>query len=256
MTFRRTPAEIEMLLDMMARPYFRDARMLQVECAADPERLRLAVPREFELATPVRVMVEVGYWGASPLGAFGGGGIYVPCTFGELSGHYVLAMYMDTAAAIAFGRETFGEPKRQATVTLEASDASIYGSIERYGVRIVDLAMARDTRVTRPSGVSRNFNTSFRWAPDGAGIQGEVTVNVATFAIGAHDHEAGPATIALSDSPHDALSQLGIGQPLGASFVHGDVSARNERAGRLDPEGFLPHAFARYDDWLGLAQPR
>jgi acetoacetate decarboxylase len=254
--FRRTTSDISRLLEMIGRPWFNDARMLQVECEADPENVRLAVPQEFELAIPVRVMLEVGHWGDSPVGAFGGGGVYVPCTYGEFTGLYVLAMYMDTAAAIAFGRELFGEPKRQATVTLDETDTSVHGVIERHGVRIIDIAVARETETRKPAGVSRNFNTLVRWVPDGTGIEGDVTVNMATFEIGSHLNVEGHGTLALTDGPHDVLSELGIREPVGASFVHGDVSARNQHVGSLPPEAFLPHAFARYDDWLRLAQRR
>ncbi|MBS1676554.1 MAG: acetoacetate decarboxylase family protein [Actinobacteria bacterium] len=251
--FLRSEAEAGRLLELIGRPYFNDARMLQAECEADPERLRRAIPEEFELEDPARVMVEVGHWGESPVGPFGGGGLYVPCSFGASSGLYVLSMYMDTAAAIAFGRETFGEPKRQADVVLEEAGEEIRGSLSRAGVRIIAITMAREVAETRPGGESRNFNVSFRWAPDGTGIEGDVTVNQATFELGEHRREAGAASVTLTDGPHDRISELGIGAPIAASFVHGDVASRNEHVGTVDGERFLPHAFARYDDWLYLS---
>ncbi len=251
--FRRSSAEVDSLLKVIGRPFFNDSRMLQAECPADPERLRSSVPPEFELVAPTRVMVEVGEWGESPVGRFKGGGIYAPCRFGGHEGLYVLAMYMDTAAAIAFGRETFGEPKRKAEVSLVESERAIRGSISRYGVPIIAIEMAREKSETRAGGQSRNFNISHRWVPDGSGIEGEVTVNMATFELGEHRREEGQVSLALTDGPHDTPSELGIGEPSGASFVHGDVVSRNEHVGTIDPDAYLPFAFARYDDWLLLS---
>ncbi len=56
----------------------------------------------------------IGRWQSNCVGDYCGGAIYVAARHEGVEGDYVLAMYMDADPAIIFGRDLFGEPKKQA----------------------------------------------------------------------------------------------------------------------------------------------
>lgn len=251
--FVRTDEEIRQLLAMLARPSFRAARMLQVKCEANDTALRRAIPRDFTLHHEAEVVIEVGQWLGGVVGPFSGGGLYVPCRYGPHEGLYVLAMYMDSHAAIAFGRETFGEPKKYASARLTDDGGTVSGSLSRAGVTFCRLSMEKTQCSVEVGAVSRNFNTLARFRPDGSGLASDADVYMATFELGTHTRHTGAASVTLLDTPFDRFSDLGILAPVTASYVQGDVLARNEAVGTIGASIFLPHAFARYDDWLRLS---
>jgi acetoacetate decarboxylase len=251
--FVRTDDQTRRLLAMLARPSFNGAQMLQVRCRANEAAVRRAIPPQFDLIDEARVIVEVGHWAGGIVGPFGGGGLYIPCRFGDHEGLYVLVMYMDSHNAIVFGRETFGEPKKYASASLLDDGTTVSGSLSRAGVTFCSLHMVKEQSTSHDAAVSRNFNTLVRFRPDGSGLDGDVPVYMATFELGTHTRSTGAASVTLVDTPFDRFSELGILDPVDASYVQGDVRASNEAVGTIESSVFLPHAFARYDDWLTLS---
>src|SRR6185295_6990840 len=71
---------------------------------------------------------------------FGAGWFGVRARHGDVEGEYALFMPMSTEQATVGGRETFGEPKKIAALSLAVEGDAVTASIERMGFRLVDIS--------------------------------------------------------------------------------------------------------------------
>src|SRR4051812_11605164 len=71
---------------------------------------------------------------------FGAGWFGVRCRHGDVDGEYALFMPMTTEQSVIGGRETFGEPKKIADVSLQLDGDRLSASVERMGFRIADIS--------------------------------------------------------------------------------------------------------------------
>src|SRR5258708_31200105 len=119
MGFVRSSEEIARIQDTLSHPRFVGAEMLSVDFLPAPEFVQWVLPPGLEPADEPRVRAMIGRWRSNCVADFDGGAIYVAARHGELEGDYVLAMYMDRDQPMIFGRELFGEPKKQAVRRLQ-----------------------------------------------------------------------------------------------------------------------------------------
>src|SRR5438105_14087760 len=126
----RTPEEIAAIQATLSRPIFPSAEMLSVDFLTEPEVVRHILPPPLEPAAEPLVSAMVGRWQSNCVGDYDGGALYIAARYGDVEGTYVLAMYMSTDAAIIFGRDLFGEPKKQSTSGLHRSGTSMTGWVE------------------------------------------------------------------------------------------------------------------------------
>ena len=84
--------------------------------------------------------VGIGTLGRSNcVGAFDGGMLCVRARYKDVEGDFCLAMPMSTDVAIIFGRELYGEPKKQARVQLKSDGDVVRASVERFGTAYMSL---------------------------------------------------------------------------------------------------------------------
>jgi acetoacetate decarboxylase len=150
MGFVKTDEEIASIQARLAQPRFLSAQLLTVRYLTRPEIVRHVLPPGLEPTEQPVATVMVGHWGRSNVcHAFSGACFYVQARHKQHVGDYCLAMQMSTDAAIIFGREVFGEPKKYAKTTLERSGNAFKGRVERYGNPIVriDATMRKKDRI-------------------------------------------------------------------------------------------------------------
>src|SRR5438132_6161628 len=108
------------------------------------------------------------------LPVFGAGTFAVRAQHEGTVGDYPLVMPMTTEQAVVGGRETFGEPKKLAEVTLERDGDRIVGRMGRLGVTFVELSgRVLETLDLPPDGKRTDFYFKFLPAPDGKGFDAE-----------------------------------------------------------------------------------
>ena len=184
--------------------------------------------------------------------AIHGGAIYVAARHEELEGDYVLAMYMDRDQPIIFGRELFGEPKKQAVSRLQRRGPHMSGWVMRDGVRLIEI----EAELTDESGPEQmeglNFNYKATPSCDGIGLEDDAVLTVATFASELTLIRTGTGTLTLRSTANDPLGEIEIVSVLGASYVEGDLITSCRAAARIPADAFLPYALGRMDDWSVL----
>lgn len=247
-SFVATPEEVAAIEAVITRPRFVNCQMLSVVSATDPDWLRQVIPAPLEPnGDTVRVMV--GRWQSNCVSDFAGAGIYVPARFGDIEGEYVLAMYMDIDSAILYGREVFGEPKKQAESRTHKWAGHASGFVNRFGTRIITLEaeLTQDRGVVDAKGV--NFNIKAQPAANGKGLEHDATLTVADFDCHFDTHLGGTGRVSLASTPHDPLGSIPLGEVRDAIWQEGDLLAEARSVATIPAAQFAPYFYARVDDY-------
>ena len=253
MGFVKTSEEIARIQAALHEPRFFSSQMLSVQYRTKPDIVRRVLPPGLEPTDEPLVTVMVGRWGRSNcVHAFAGGGLYVQARHGQHVGDYCLAMPMSTDAAIIFGRELFGEPKKQATTMLERKGNRLRGKCVRYGRPIISIDATMDSRENVTQGGFVNFHYKFLPSADGLGLQWDPALVMATFETTVTLSEKGRARLVLGNTIHDPLGDIEIVEIVGASYVEGDIVSHCRTLASVDAREFLPYAYGKIDDWTAL----
>src|SRR5262245_15127131 len=189
----RTPEEIAKIQATLSKPLFTSAEMLSVDFLTSPETASRLLPPPLEPAEEPLVSAMVGRWQSNCVGDYDGGAIYLSAQHDGVEAPYVLAMYMSTDQAIIFGRDVFGEPKKQSTSNLHRSASRMTGWIDR-GVRLIELEadLTTDDGPMETSGA--NFNFKSQPASDGSGLEDDATLTFAEFDMSLTTNLSGTGT--------------------------------------------------------------
>jgi acetoacetate decarboxylase len=253
MGFVKTDEEIAAIQARLAEPRFLSAQLLTVQYRTRPEIVRRVLPPGLEPTAQPVATVMLGHWGRSNVcHAFSGACFYVQARHEEHVGDYCLAMQMSTDAAIIFGREVFGEPKKYAKTTLERSGSAFRGRVERYGIPIIRIDATMQKKETPAAGGFINFHYKFLPKCDGRGLEADPVLVMATFETKPTLIESGNATLTLANNALDPLGEIEIVEVLGASYVEADTYSRCQALARVDAKAFLPYAYSKLDDYASL----
>jgi acetoacetate decarboxylase len=248
----RSREEIERIQRALSRPRFVNSEMLSVDFLTSPSVMEHLLPPGLEATETPRVTAMVGRWQSNCVGDFDGGAIYLEARHGELVGDYVLAMYMDRDQPIIYGRELFGEPKKQARSRLHKRGSRMNAYIERYGTRLIELDADLGEDEGPSTGEGVNFNYKAIPATHGIGLEWDAALTCARFESIVRVHRTGPGSVRLGCGVHDPLDEIPVIEVLNARYVEGDLLARAETLAYVPGADFLPYALGRTDDWSAL----
>ena len=216
----------------------------------DPEALAAVLPQPLTpSAEPlVRVTfasVDIGR-GRPP---FGAGTFSVECMHGDLVGGYPLLMPMTTEQAVVGGRETYGEPKKLADVTLQRDGESVHAWFARMGVTFVEI----EGRITSegpitPDRTRTDFYYKFLLDPAGKGFDADPSL------VHCHRDEKTrsvhvvEATITLRESKFDPVADLPVRAVRFIEFAERSSKQYGEIVRTVPGEWVMPFVHQRYDD--------
>jgi acetoacetate decarboxylase len=105
---------------------------------------------------------------------FGAGTFAVHARHEEVEGDYALVMPMTTEQAVIGGRETFGEPKKLAEISLDRDGDNVRGHFTRMGTTFVEITGKVTGEVEpSPDRTRTSFYLKFLPSPTGKGFDGE-----------------------------------------------------------------------------------
>ena len=250
MGFVKTAEEIAKIQAVLAASRFVNFENVVVDFLTTPETVANCLPPGLEPVDEPRVKALVGRWQSNCVGDFYGGAIYLAAKHGDLEGDYVLAMYMDRDQPIIYGRELFGEPKKQATSLMHRNGDCYAGFVDRHGTRLIELAVnaSNDAGASRGPGV--NFNYKATPSITGAGVEFDrALLTVAEFDMNIKVHRTGEGKVRLGGTPHDPLSDIEVVSILGGAYLEGDLYTTARPLLEVSGEAFLPYLHGRNDDW-------
>lgn len=125
------------------KPPFRfiDREFIIITYRTDPEALARVVPAPLLPTEPIVKYEFIKMPDSSGLGSYTESGQVVPVSFNGAPGGFTHAMYLDSEAGIASGRELLGFPKVLAQPKLEIRNDALVGTLDYNGVRVATATM-------------------------------------------------------------------------------------------------------------------
>ncbi|TXI01340.1 MAG: acetoacetate decarboxylase [Rhizobium sp.] len=141
------------------KPPFRfvDREFIIIAYRTDPEALARVVPAPLMPADPIVKYEFIKMPDSSGLGSYTESGQVIPVTFQGTAGGYTHAMYLDSEAGIASGRELLGFPKVLAQPKLEVRNDALVGTLDYNGVRVATATMAYKYNALDPKAVEKTL---------------------------------------------------------------------------------------------------
>lgn len=141
---RRSAYAMPLASPAYPKPPFRfvDREFIIIAYRTDPEALARIVPAPLMPAEPIVKYEFIKMPDSSGLGSYTESGQVVPVTFDGKPGGFTHAMYLDSEAGIASGRELLGFPKVLAQPKLEIRNDALVGTLDYNGVRVATATMA------------------------------------------------------------------------------------------------------------------
>jgi acetoacetate decarboxylase len=214
----------------------------------DPDVIAGVLPRPLEPAAPTaRLRIAVVDMGTG-LATFGAGWFGVRARHGDVEGEYALFMPMSTEQATTGGRETFGEPKKIARLSLTTDGDSLAAEVSRMGATVAEVTGTMGPE--RPGYEIDKLDFYFKGLPDpsGEGLDGDPAL------VYCHRHETArvvrPVTgeCKLLEAPLDPIADFPVEEVLSFEYAELSSSQRGEIVERVPAEWLVPFMHQRYDD--------
>jgi acetoacetate decarboxylase len=216
----------------------------------DPEALRAVLPPP--ISPPAEPLVRVtiatvdvgrGY------PTFGAGTFAVHARHDETDGDYALVMPMTTEQAVIGGRETFGEPKKLAEVSLVRDGDDVRGSFTRMGTTFVEInGRVSGSLEPTPARTRTSFYLKFLPSPSGKGFDGEPMLvycrrDEKTRSLWNIDGE-----VTLRESRFDPVVDLPVRKLRGIELAERSSIQTGEVMTTVPADWIAPYVHQRYDD--------
>jgi len=251
MNWVKTAEEIKTIEDRLATPEFLDGHYLTLTFLTRPEFIARVLPPPLMPASQPLVSAGVATFGKSNcVGAFAGGAVNVLARYNDIEAEYCLVMPMSTDVALIFGRELFGEPKKQARARLSLEGDTARGSVERYGIEYMGLEanLGEPVAITGPAHL-RRFHFKFMHAANGRGLEFDPILVMVEFRTELQLMRRGTGKVIFRRSHHDPVSEIEIVEMREAVYTEGDLYAKARRLTTVPAEKFLPYSFQNIDDY-------
>jgi acetoacetate decarboxylase len=222
----------------------------------EPELIASVLPEPLEASQPTaRLRIAVVDMGTG-LPRFGAGWFGVRARHGDVEGEYALFMPMSTEQATIGGRETYGEPKKIADVTLELEDDRLTGRIARMGSTVAELSGTVGPDQTGYEIDKLDFYFKAFPDPTGSGLEGDPAL------VYCRRHESARVVrpvvgeCKLLDAPLDPIADFPVNRIISFEFAEVASTQAGEVMCRVPADSFLPFIHQRYDDLSVLGSKR
>jgi acetoacetate decarboxylase len=216
----------------------------------DPEAIKAVLPAP--LSPPAEPLVRVtvatvdvgrGY------PTFGAGTFAVHARHEDVDGDYALVMPMTTEQAVIGGRETFGEPKKLADITLSRDGDAVHGSFTRMGTTFLEITgTVTGEQPPTPDRTRTSFYFKFLPSPTGKGFDGDPMLlycrrDDKTRTLWSIDGE-----ITLNESRFDPVADLPVRKIRSIELAERSSIQTGEVMTTVPADWITPFVHQRYDD--------
>jgi acetoacetate decarboxylase len=227
------------------------ATVLTVLFRTDPDVVAAVLPPPLQPAPEPVARVTIATVDIAGLPTFGAGTFAVQAQHEGTVGGYPLVMPMTTEQSVIGGRETFGEPKKLAQVTLVRSEDGgiVTGTFARMGVTFVEVrGRIVETMPLPPDGRRTDFYFKFLPAPDGKGFDAEPSLIYCHRDETTRQLERVEADVTLRESRFDPVADIPVLDVIEATLAERRSIQRGEIVGQVPGEWLRPFVHQRYDD--------
>jgi acetoacetate decarboxylase len=180
---------------------------------------------------------------------FGAGTFSVMCEHEGTVGDYALLMPMTTEQSVIGGRETFGEPKKLAEVTLDRDGDAIRAAFTRMGTTIVEVTgRATGELEPTPDRTRTSFYIKFLPAVNGKGFDGEPQLVYCRRDETTRKLEGVEGEIILRESRFDPVADLPVRAIRSIEIAERSSIQTGEVMAAVPADWLVPYVHQRYDD--------
>ncbi|HEX5923167.1 MAG TPA: acetoacetate decarboxylase [Baekduia sp.] len=208
---------------------YRDVSVVSACYRSSPEAIAALVPEPVEVLGDV-VMVHVyAMPDTDHFGAVCECNVMVGARVGGVEGGYTTALYIDSDAGLALGREVHGQPKKLAAPSLEHRGDLTVASVERNGIDILTITTPYKQRRAELSELGEHFafaeNLNLKVVPGIDGTPGIAQITARRLAdLVVHECWKAPATVELRPNAQAPVWRLPVLEPLEAFFWRADFT--------------------------------
>lgn len=226
---------------------------ITVTYLTDPEIVAAVLPRPLAPASEPVVRISLQRVVIDGRPPFGSAVFSVAARHGDIEGDYPLFMPQSSEQSVTGGRETFGEPKKLAQISVERDGNQVEASVTRIGFRLISVTGRVSGPAELPADqVNTEFYFKFLRAPDGNGLTDPHLVYGRY-----HRHyevlESIDAAVELGDSPLDPVADIAVRELRSVTWCRRRTIQTGEIAEAVPQEWLLPFVHQRYDDMALLA---
>jgi acetoacetate decarboxylase len=221
----------------------------------EPDIIAAVLPPPIEPGSEPLVKVTVATVDIPGYPTFGAGSFSVRARHEGTEGYYALFMPMTTEQSVIGGRETFGEPKKLAEVTLERQGDEVVGRFGRMGTTVVEVrgrvagALDLGDEETRT-----DFYFKFLPAPDGKGFDTDPHLVYCHRTERNRTLERVEGEVILRDSRFDPVADLVVVEMRDIVLAERSSKQRGEIHSSVPGEWLRPFVHQRYDDLSPLGK--
>jgi acetoacetate decarboxylase len=202
-------------------------------------------PPESPLVRVTVATVDVGR-GIPP---FGAGTFAVHARHEGVDGDYALVMPMTTEQSVVGGRETFGEPKKLAQVTLDRDGDTVHAAFARMGVTFLEInGRVTGDRPIPPDATRTSFYLKFLPSPDGKGFDADPALVYVRRAEKTRSLAGVDAEVVLRESRFDPVVDLPVRRLADVEFGERSSVQTGQIITRVPGDWIAPYVHQRYDD--------
>lgn len=223
----------------------------------DPEIVAAVIPPPLEATGEGLVRVTIATVDMRGLPTFGAGSVAVKARHEGAEGDYPLVMPMTTEQAVIGGRETFGEPKKLADVSLVVDGTRVTGTMGRLGITFAEIrGEVKEALPIPPERTKTDFYFKFLISPDGKGFDAEPSLVYCYRTETMRLLQSVEGEVILRESPFDPVADLPVRRLVEVTYSERSSFQRGEIHSRVPSEYLLPFVHQRYDDLSVLGKKR
>ncbi len=214
---------------------FRNVSVLTVCYRTDPEAIDRLLPAPVERTSPV-VLINIAHMPDTD--AMGAINEMVGARVGHgrdaVEGGYSPYLFLDSDAGLAHGREVHGQPKKMASVRLEACGDLLIGTVERNGIELITVTLPYKLRAASRDDMRAHFdfteNINFKAVSH---IDGRPAIRQLTARrladLDMRECWGGPCTVELRPNAQAPVWRLSVIEPLDGYFWTGGFTLTGGR---------------------------
>jgi acetoacetate decarboxylase len=180
---------------------------------------------------------------------FGAGTFAVHARHENVDGDYALVMPMTTEQAVVGGRETFGEPKKLAEISLDRDGDKVRGHFTRMGTTFVEVTGTVTGEVEpSPDRTRTSFYLKFLPSPSGKGSDGEPMLVYCRREEKTRSMWNVDGEVILRDSRFDPVADFPVVKLRSIELAERSSIQTGEVVTTVPADWVAPYVHQRYDD--------
>jgi acetoacetate decarboxylase len=221
---------------------------LDIVYETDPEIVAAVLPPPLRPASEPLVRLQIMGVTMGDGELFASGNFTVRAAHEDTEGAYCLFMPQPTEPIVVGGRETYGEPKKIADISLERDGDTVRAEIARYGMPLFQVEGTVGAAIDPPPpGIELEYYFKYLRDPAGHGLTDPHLV-YCDYDRQVLELRRFDGTLTLGESPVDPVADIVVRRVRSMTWFTRQSAQTGRIKQRVDGDALLPYVHQKYDD--------